>query len=357
MRADSAVVPVDAHSFDARTSDPPAPVPPPRGPVSAALIEVLTGRGSPRVDPAALAWSGAPAMAPVDDDLQLALWLAYEQHYRGLVGVDEAWEWHPELIAARTRWEQHFLGGLRRHVAGRERPAVVETLSALAGADAEPSLSKFLMREATSAQFAEFVAHRSLYHLKEADPHSWAIPRLSGSPKGALITIQSDEYGSGVPAAMHAQLFRGLLQDWQVRTDYAGCLDDVPGVTLMASNLISLFGLHRRWRGALVGHLTLFEMTSSIPNARYARGHRRLGGSEEAARFFDEHVVADAVHEQIALHDLAAGLARAEPALRADIVFGAECAAYADAAFGSHLLGCWRAGRTSLRHALAEVAP
>lgn len=251
------------------------------------------------MNPEALSWSGDPAQAPVDDDLQLSLWLAYELHYRGLAEVEEQWEWHPELIAARTRWEQHFLRGLRHHVPVREPDAaVVETLIALAGADAEPSLSKFLMREATSAQFAEFLAHRSLYHLKEADPHSWAIPRLSGSPKGALISIQSDEYGSGVPAAMHARLFRGLLRDWQMRTDYAGYLDHAPGVTLMASNRISLFGLHRRWRGALVGHLTLFEMTSSTPNARYACGHRRLGGGDGAALFFDEHVVADAVHDR-----------------------------------------------------------
>ena len=107
----------------------------------------------------------------------------------------------------------------------------------------------------------------------------------------------------------------------------------MPGVTLLATNLISMFGLHRRWRGALVGHLAMFEMTSSVPNGRYARGHRRLGGGEDAALFFDEHVVADSVHDQIALHDLAGGLAQHEPRLVDDIVFGARCAAYADAAF------------------------
>lgn len=337
-------------------TDAPVPLPAARGPVSAALIDVLSRRGAP-VDPDALTWSGELDQAPVDDDLQLALWLAYEQHYRGLADVEETLEWDPGLIVARTGWEQHFVRGLRQHVAARDRGlAVVDALNGLASADAEPSLSKFLMREATSTQFAEFLAHRSIYHLKEADPHSWAIPRLSGSPKGALITIQSDEYGSGVPAAMHAQLFRALLQAWDLRTSYAGYLDHVPGVTLMATNLISLFGLHRRWRGALVGHLTLFEMTSSTPNARYARGHRRLDRADRAAMFFDEHVVADAVHEQIALHDLAAGLSRAEPQLSADIVFGAECAAYADRAFGSHLLEKWAAGRSSLRRGLEQVA-
>jgi hypothetical protein len=120
-------------------------------------------------------------------------------------------------------------------------------------------------------------------------------------------------------------------------------------VTLLASNLMSMFGLRRRWRGALVGHLALFEMTSTAPNARYARGHRRLGGGEEAAEFFDEHVVADAAHEQIAAHQLAGGLARTEPQIAADIVFGARCAAVADQLFTDQLLDRWEQGRTSLR--------
>ena len=47
--------------------------------------------------------------------------------------------------------------------------------------------------------------HRSAYHLKEADPFTWAIPRLDGSPKAALVEIQADEYGGGHAARMHAR--------------------------------------------------------------------------------------------------------------------------------------------------------
>ena len=128
----------------------------------------------------------------------------------------------------------------------------------------------------------------------------------------------------------------------------------MPGVTLLTSNMISMFGLNRRFRGALVGHLAMFEMTSAVPNARYARGHRRLGGSEEAARFFDEHVVADAVHEQIAAYDLAEGLAATEPRLREDILFGARCAAYADKEFAAWALSRWAAGQSSLLRGFDE---
>ena len=336
--------------------DGPAPLPVPRGPVSAALLAALVHDAGRTIDLRHLVWDGQPGDACTDEDLQLSLWLAYELHYRGLAGVDERWEWHPELLWARARWEEHLLAGLALAVpqdepetSGDAAARVVDGLTALAEADGEPSLSKYLMRRADAAQFGEFLVHRSIYHLKEADPHSWAIPRLSGAVKGALVTIQADEYGGGVPARMHAQLFRSLMTDWGLQTAYGHYLDQVPGSTLLATNLISFFGLHRRWRGALIGHLTAFEMSSSIPNARYARGHRRLGRSEGAARFFDEHVVADAVHEQIALHDLAAGLVRVEPSLADDVLFGARCAAYADTVFATQLVGRWEAGASSLR--------
>ena len=57
------------------------------------------------------------------------------------------------------------------------------------------------------------------------------------------------------------------------------------------------------------------------------------------------------MHEQIALHDLAAGLVRAEPALADDVLFGARCAAYADTVFATQLVGRWEAGLSSLRAA------
>ena len=58
-------------------------------------------------------------------------------------------------------------------------------------------LSRHVERDATLEQVLEFLAHRSAYQLKEADPHSWALPRLSGGPKAAMVEIQADEYGGG----------------------------------------------------------------------------------------------------------------------------------------------------------------
>jgi hypothetical protein len=129
---------------------------------------------------------------------------------------------------------------------------------------------------------------------------------------------------------------------------YGGYIDRIPGVTLATVNLMSLLGLHRRWRGAIVGHLALFEMTSSIPNRRYAAGLRRLGFGEEATRFFDEHVAADAVHENIAAVDLAGGLVRQEPALGPDVLWGARALTRIESSWAGHLLACWGRGESSL---------
>src|SRR3954453_19125102 len=116
------------------------------------------------------------------------------------------------------------------------------------------------------------MVHRSAYQLKEADPHTWAIPRLHGGPKGAMVEVQADEYGGGRPERIHAQLFADSMSALGLDAGYGAYLDHLPAPTLATVNLMSLFGLHRRLRGAIVGHLALFEMTSSLPNRRYARG-------------------------------------------------------------------------------------
>jgi hypothetical protein len=128
---------------------------------------------------------------------------------------------------------------------------------------------------------------------------------------------------------------------------YGAYLDRLPGPTLATVNLITLFGVHRRWRGALVGHLAAFEMTSSLPNRAYAQGFRRLGFDDEAVRFFDEHVEADSVHEVLA-SDLAAGLAAQEPELASDVVFGATAMALLEDRFTDGVLRAWRTGDSTL---------
>jgi hypothetical protein len=207
-------------------------------------------------------------------------------------------------------------------------------------------LSRFLERRADLGQWREFLTHRSVYQLKEADPHAFGIARLPGRAKVALAEIEADEFGGGMPDRMHAALFAKTLRAVGLDDTLGAYLDTAPACTLAHLNVMSLLALHRRWRGALVGHLAAFEMTSSIPNRR----------DVDATDYFDEHVEADAVHEQIAAHDLAGGLVADEPELAGDVVFGVRVALALDARLSGHLLRCWDAGESSLRAANAELA-
>jgi Iron-containing redox enzyme len=221
-------------------------------------------------------------------------------------------------------------------------------LRAIAESDDGPSLSQYVERDAGLDEVRELMIHRSAYQLKEADPHSWAIPRLFGRPKAALIEVQADEYGGGRAERIHAQLFAEAMQAVGLDPAYGAYLDRIPGVTLATVNLMSFCGLRRERLGAIVGHLALFEITSSVPNRRYADGIRRLGFDGKATEFFDEHVLADAVHENIAAVDLAGGLARQQPQLAGDILWGARALVFLEASWARHLLEAWEASRTSL---------
>lgn len=336
------------------------PLPSPRGPVSAALLGLLAGppTGTPsggcdRSLALAELIEGALAHCAdllTDDDLQATLYCRYALHLHGLPGVDDRWEWHPALASATASLETAFEDALRVATADTIQAAqagdALSCLTAMARLNLGPSLSQYLARRATREQFVDFVRVRSVYQLKEADPHTWAIPRLRGRAKSALVEIQGDEYGNGIPARMHSTLFAQTMRSVGLDDTLGSQVDDVPAVVLAADNAAVMFGLHRRLRGAVVGHLAALEMTSALPMQRYARAATRLGLGTAGSAYFDEHVEADAVHEQVALHDLVAPLIAAEPDLVSDVLFGAATCLVLDAAVAAHLLSGWEWTRT-----------
>jgi hypothetical protein len=330
-----------------------------RGRVSAALAEALLSPPHTLPDVGeAFATDEGLVETLLDEDLQLTLFICYELHYRGWDGVDPEWEWEPSLLALRAVAERRFDQALRSLVGPLPTTAPEEigrALTDLVAADDAPSLARHLQARASLADFREFVTHRSVYHLREADPHTWAIPRLEGRAKAALIEIQIDEYGGGRLNRMHAELFRTTMGRLGLDTTYGAYVDAVPAITLATNNLSSYFGLHRGMRGALLGHLAVLEMTSSLPNRRYGNGLRRLGADETTTRFYDEHVEADAVHEQIAVTDMCGGFVATEPGEVDTVLFGAACCLAVEGLFARHLLDSWKAGASSLR-TTAEAA-
>lgn len=292
-----------------------------------------------------------------DDDFQITLFLLHALHYRSVAGVDDRWEWDPDLLRVRQLLEGRFEATLRELVVEEPPPVqtaqdVAQILFDLARNAPGPSVSRFVAKRATREQVLEWLVHKSPYQLMEADPHTWAIPRLTGRAKAALVEIQADEYGGGLPEKVHAEMFRTTMGTAGLGTDYGTYLDHIPAITLAGVNAMSLFGLNRRLRGAVTGHLAMLEMTSSQPNRNYARGLRRLGWPEATAAYFDEHVEADAVHEQIAGRDLAGGLVEDHPGEWPNVFFGAACALQLDRLAGEHYIESWTDGHTSLRSPL-----
>lgn len=322
------------------------PLPQPRGALSASLIEVLgrhPGSPVPQCDI-------APDDPIGDDDLQLALYLCYELHYRGVEGADPGWEWDAGLLGLRRRMEQPFEEQLRAVTEPEDWPRdVVGELRRLATTEEGPSLSEFVESRATEEQFRELCIHRSGWQLKEADPHTWAVMRLTGRAKAALAGLQYDEYGAGEPRDVHSTLFADSMRCLGLDDRYGAYIDRMPAVTLATVNLVSLFGLHRRLRASLVGHLTLFETTSVGPMSRYSRALARLGFGEDACRFFDVHVAADARHGEIAVDQVVGGVLEEDPCAAREILFGAWALTDVEKRFTDHVLGAWEAGRSSLR--------
>jgi len=325
-------------------------LPRPRGPLSAAVLDVLAGRRAAADLSGALSDALARDPDPLGDDVQLALYVCYELHYRSFDGVADDLEWDPDLLALRGRLEGLFLDAVRAGVdGGDDVQAAVDALLVEPADGSGPSWH--LARDGERWQLDEYVALRSLYHLKEADPQAWVIPRLdgvAGRAKAALMTVEHDEYGAGRAERVHARIFAAMMEGLGLDTSYGAYLDVAPAPVLATVNIMSLFGLHRRWRGASVGQFALIEITSPPGAARLVAAIERLGLPQEVTAFYAEHVEADAVHEQLVRRELLAGLLEREPELAADVVLGIQASTLLEDALADYVVASWSAGESAL---------
>jgi hypothetical protein len=323
------------------------------GPVSAAVLELLSCRLPVRRFTHVAAPVGESD--PYGLDLQLALYICYELHYRGFMGVDPRWEWNPGLLQLRGRLEEVFLTAVRRDV-GEIKPQVRATdeMDALTIEPIDGEGPSYYLRDHGDwEQMREYFVHRSLYHLKEGDPHAWAIPRLTGQAKASFVAVEFDEYGGGRGDRVHQQLFADLLEGAGLDSSYLGYLDSVPADSLAVVNLMSLFGLHRELRGAAIGHFASTEITSPPGSRRLVDALERMGAPGACIGFYAEHVEADAVHEQVVRADVVGDLVAREPQLERDVVFGIRARDFVEDRLAAHMMDCWASGRTSLRRPLS----
>ncbi|MFE4456442.1 iron-containing redox enzyme family protein [Nocardia tengchongensis] len=316
-------------------------LPQPCGELSAGVLEVLG-------DSAGAPVPNVPDEAdPAGRDLQLALHTCYGLHYAGFDGVDEDWEWDPELLRLRAELERRFLAALRSDV-GNDRDLDIELDALLTVPTVEAGVAAFLQDRGQPWQVREYFAHRSILHHQEADPYAWMIPRLRGRAKAALVAVEFDEFGGGHADRIHQQLYANLLAGAGMDPSYLFYLDAVPAQMLAIVNMMSLFGLHRGFRGAGIGHFAAVEITSSPASRRMVGALERLHADPACIRFYREHVEADAVHEQLMRREVIGDLLRTEPELRTSIAFGIGATGLLEDRFSEHVLACWRGNRTSL---------
>lgn len=344
-----------------------------RGPISQELFEALPGTvGRLPAGLADLVRCDPAPDARVSEDIQICLFVCYGLHYDGFDDVDERWEWDPALLNVRAELEAAFEHALLSSVdapssatihrgSAGSRVSPVDGMAVLLGSDlpahllemASPThgsaMDAFAHKTASIEQFRELVTHRSIKNLREGDQHTWAIPRITGRAKSALITIQADEYGGGRPGWTHAELYAQMMRELDLDPTYGAYIDRIPAVSVAAVNIMSLYGLHRRWRAALLGNLAVIEIGSSIANRRYSEGLARVGASIAARAFYDEHIEADAVHEQIAAHDMCGALAQEHPDQLETILFGATSTMSLRSLYGTTVLQAFTQNRTSLR--------
>ncbi|WP_329414858.1 iron-containing redox enzyme family protein [Nocardia vinacea] len=318
----------------------PRPLPRPRGTLSEAVVGLL--RGIP----------GKPvpktrSLDPYSEDLQLALHTCYELHYHGFAAVDPEWEWDPGLLTLRAAMETAFLDAMRAEVSGGDD--LESELDELLVTPIESTgPSRFLRDEGQWWHMREYFVHRSIYHHKEADPYAWVIPRLRGQAKAAFVAVEFDEFGGGRGERIHARLFAELMAGAGLDAEYLHYLDAVPEPMLSLVNMMSLFGLHRSLRGALVGHFASVEISSSPASSRLVDALRRLEADPACVRFYQEHVEADAVHEQLMRTDVIGDLIAHEPALAESMVLGIQATSLLEDRFADHVFAAWRTGRSSL---------
>jgi hypothetical protein len=290
-----------------------------------------------------------------DEDAQLALWVLLELHRGGFDGVDDAWEWHPELSRIRTalghRLEEVVLDEVAEAI-DDQGPVMVRdpaaTLRAVLGDPGGSPLDRHVRDEATLDEWRELLVLTSVRRLTEADTCSWVLPRVHGAARTALAEIHHGDHGAGDPARQRAALLARAMATSGVDATYAVHLDRLPAAALAVDSFAVVCGLQRRLLGASLGHLAMREATSVAPLGMYAAGARRLGLGDDVTDYFDERAATAAIHDQIAAHAVCAPFVGGDLARAEQVLLGAVGGAWLDDQLADLVLASWTEDRSAL---------
>ena len=317
-------------SSEAKVAEPPPSdwplIPWSRGPLSTAVIDALQRA------PGSFRMSGRVEVhdALRDDDFQLALYLSYEVRHRDFSGAD--WEWDADLLAFRGQLEQVFVARLREEVTRRyprQTPEVDEAIDHVIFTSTARSLLQHFVAAGDVDQLRELFVHRSASYSHDGrSEHDYRRPRGDGSAP---------------PDAFAATLIALGLDP-----SLGSYVEMMPGVTLAMANLHSMFEVHHRWRGALIGQLAVQEMTAGGRTEKWGDALDRFGVVHSSTGHPSGDANFDARYAALARDHLVSGLLGADPELEGDVLFGAEATLMLDQNFCDHLLSAWTHRRSSL---------
>lgn len=283
-----------------------------------------------------------------DDDLQLALFLCYELHYRDVASAE--WEWDPRFLSFRAELERAFLLELRELTTTptARHATLAQNLDDVIGAHRVTPVSDYLSRHGSLKELREYCVHLSVSQLKNSDAQAFGVARLQGAAKAAMVQIQFGDHGGGISANSTTSLFARMLTSLRLDPSYGAYVGQVPGASLASANLESFFGLHRRWRGAMVGQVAAMKMTCVESMERCARAMEHAGVHEAGAQYFQTRSRTDALNALIARNRLVGALVHAEPEFAGDVLFGARSHLLLEDRLSKNILSAWSQGRSSL---------
>ncbi len=275
---------------------------------------------------------------PCGLDVQLTLFVCYALHYRGFAGVDPEWEWNPGLLHLRARLEHAFISGIRSEVGDLDSNAGDEMERLSVRAAAEDGATQYLRAHGSWQHVREYLVHRSLDHLSGPGPHVWAMPPLNTRSATAFAT-ESDTLTDLMVAA-------------RLEPGYLAYIDLVPAESLAVVNVMSLFGLHRSYRGAAMGRFAANAITCCPDSRRLCQALERMNAPAACRRFYRAQAESDAAHDRVIRTDVVGDLLGREPDLEPDVVFGMRAFGVVEDRLANHLMRCWSAGNSSLRRPL-----
>lgn len=330
----------------------PTRLPHPRGPVSSTLVALLAGPPTSDPDLAAGVVLG-DVWAPHDEDtpwwaapndIAVALVHLDELHRRGLIGVDEGWEGHPLLAAARWALAAPIRRGtdLLTEPTSASGCAVVRSILAMAGA---PYSELPWSRLHEADRLNDAVVITALQRLRERDVAATLLPQLAGRPRAVLARVIA---GDGSGSTGRRETVGAVLRARGLRDRTGRYLDALPGTALWRLAVPSQLVTRRPTRGATLGWLAASDALAAAGRTVTGEALRAHGIDRASAERWDSRVVG---HEGWPTFEAVERLVDQEPRQAAGVLAGARSAVRATTAVESELDLLWRSGERALgRH-------